>query len=241
MSSAKNSGFLEYSLCACGLSRFSWVWPFSTLWTVVHQAPTIPPWDAPGTNTGMCCHFLLQGIFPIQGSNPCLLHLLHCRRILRQVMNLMNLYVLTGGPRLIYAKYHCSGYRKKFRDGCMTQIVQWVLSGLFSPTDIRKVWQVSLAERRPMPGNKSHPCYPMGAGCLRRTPTDGKADVRCGQKKAEFDPIPWSSLKPTLASYPSYTSQGPVCLKVVQVRCFHLNRSFTYIIPLALLLFLFYR
>lgn len=40
--------------------------------------------------------------------------------------------------------------------------------------------------------------------------------------------------------YPSYTRQGPVCLKVVQVRCFHLNRPFTYIIPLALL-FLFYR
>jgi len=25
------------------------------------------------------CHFLLQGIFPTQGSNPCLLHLLHCQ------------------------------------------------------------------------------------------------------------------------------------------------------------------
>ena len=26
---------------------------------------------------GMGCHFLLQGIFLTQGSNPCLLHLLH--------------------------------------------------------------------------------------------------------------------------------------------------------------------
>ena len=25
-------------------------------------------------NTGMACHFFLQGIFPIQGSNPCFLH-----------------------------------------------------------------------------------------------------------------------------------------------------------------------
>ena len=32
------------------------------------------PWDCPGKNTGVGCHFLLQGIFPIQGSNPCLLH-----------------------------------------------------------------------------------------------------------------------------------------------------------------------
>ena len=34
-------------------------------------------WDSSGKNTGMACHFLLQGFFPIQGSNPHLLHLLH--------------------------------------------------------------------------------------------------------------------------------------------------------------------
>ena len=32
------------------------------------------PWDFPGKNTGVGCHFLLQGIFPTQGSNPCHLH-----------------------------------------------------------------------------------------------------------------------------------------------------------------------
>ena len=32
------------------------------------------PWDFPGKNTGVGCHFLLQGIFPTQGSNPHLLH-----------------------------------------------------------------------------------------------------------------------------------------------------------------------
>ena len=32
------------------------------------------PWDFSGKNTGVVCHFPLQGIFPIQGSNPCLLH-----------------------------------------------------------------------------------------------------------------------------------------------------------------------
>ena len=42
-----------------------------------HQAPR--PWDSPGKNTGAGCHSLLQGIFPIQGSN---LGLLHCRQIL---------------------------------------------------------------------------------------------------------------------------------------------------------------
>ena len=33
--------------------------------------------DSLGKNTGVGCHALLQGIFPIQGSNPSLLYLLH--------------------------------------------------------------------------------------------------------------------------------------------------------------------
>ena len=37
------------------------------------------PWDFPDKDTGVGCHFLLQGIFPTQGSNP---GLLHCRQIL---------------------------------------------------------------------------------------------------------------------------------------------------------------
>ena len=39
--------------------------------------------NSPGKNTGGGCHFLLQGTFPTQGSNPRLLHLL-----LRQVDSL---------------------------------------------------------------------------------------------------------------------------------------------------------
>ena len=35
------------------------------------------PWDSPGMNTGVGCHRLLQGIFPTQGCNLCLLRLLH--------------------------------------------------------------------------------------------------------------------------------------------------------------------
>ena len=34
------------------------------------------PWDSPGKNTGVGCHFLLQGIFPTRGSNRRLLRLL---------------------------------------------------------------------------------------------------------------------------------------------------------------------
>ena len=37
------------------------------------------PWDFPGMSTGVGCHFLLQGIFPNQGSNT---GLPHCRQML---------------------------------------------------------------------------------------------------------------------------------------------------------------
>ena len=36
------------------------------------------PWDLPGKNTGVGCHFLLQEIFPTQGLNP---SLPHCRQM----------------------------------------------------------------------------------------------------------------------------------------------------------------
>ena len=35
------------------------------------------PWDSPGKNTEVGCHALLQGIFPTQGLNLCLLCLMH--------------------------------------------------------------------------------------------------------------------------------------------------------------------
>ena len=52
-----------------------------SLWPMylARQAPC--PWGSPGKNTAIGCHVLLQGIFPTQGSNLHLLHLLHCRGI----------------------------------------------------------------------------------------------------------------------------------------------------------------
>ena len=41
--------------------------------------PMVCPWDSLGKDTGVDCHLLLQGIFPIQGWN---LGLLHCRQTL---------------------------------------------------------------------------------------------------------------------------------------------------------------
>ena len=48
---------------------------FITLWIIACQAPMSKGFL--GKNTGVGCHALLQGIFPIQGLNLALLHLLH--------------------------------------------------------------------------------------------------------------------------------------------------------------------
>ena len=41
-------------------------------WNIAHQAPL--SMDSPGKITGVVCHFLLQEIFPTQGSNLCLFY-----------------------------------------------------------------------------------------------------------------------------------------------------------------------
>ena len=58
-----------------GPQSLSYMILFATPWAVAHHA--LCPWNFPGKNTAVGCHALLQRIFPIQGSNPCLLHLLH--------------------------------------------------------------------------------------------------------------------------------------------------------------------
>ena len=56
-------------MCACSVTQSSLIHCDSIdrnpLGSSVHE-------DSPGKNTGVGCHALLQGIFPTQGSNPCL-------------------------------------------------------------------------------------------------------------------------------------------------------------------------
>ena len=49
------------------------------------------PWDSLGKGTGVCCHAVLQGIFPTQGLNP---GLPHCGQILYQLSH-------KGSPRIL--------------------------------------------------------------------------------------------------------------------------------------------
>ena len=67
-------------VCLCGLIHSvvsDSLQPFG-----LQPARLLSPWDFLGKNTGVGCHFLLQGIFLTQGWNPCLPHLLYCRWIL---------------------------------------------------------------------------------------------------------------------------------------------------------------
>ena len=64
-------------MCAQLLSH---VGLFMTPQTIACQAPL--SMDSSGKNTGVGCHFRLQGIFPTQGLNP---GLPHCRQILYQL------------------------------------------------------------------------------------------------------------------------------------------------------------
>ena len=56
------------------LESVKWKWSCSVVSNPLQPyglqpARLLCPWDFPGNNTGVGCHFLLQGIFPTQGSN----------------------------------------------------------------------------------------------------------------------------------------------------------------------------
>ena len=69
---SKVSSILEGKTSARVHSVLSHVRQFATPWT--EPTKLLCPWDFPGKNTRVGCHFLLQGIFPTQGWNPYLLH-----------------------------------------------------------------------------------------------------------------------------------------------------------------------
>ena len=56
-----------------------WKWSHSVVSDSLRPHGLLSPWNFPGKSTGVGCHFLLQGIFPTQGSNP---GLPHCRQTL---------------------------------------------------------------------------------------------------------------------------------------------------------------
>ena len=74
---ATSSGGFGACCECCMFRRFSRLCDYG-----LRPAKLLCPRDSPGKNTGLGCHAFLQGIFPTQGMNPCLLRVLHCRPIL---------------------------------------------------------------------------------------------------------------------------------------------------------------
>ena len=73
------------------------------------------PWDSPGRNTGVGSQSLLQGIFPIQGSNP---GLLHYRRILYRLSH-------QGSPSTSLYQHSCL-FPPTFHNGLHTRHITWL-------------------------------------------------------------------------------------------------------------------
>ena len=94
----------------------------------VHGCPAslLCPWDFPGKNTRVGCHFLLQGIFLTQGSN---LGLLLCRQILynlshqgRLLSTIHMTYVQCGTMELQSSLFSSWWGRARIQEGCSPEI-----------------------------------------------------------------------------------------------------------------------
>ena len=107
-------------VCLCVLSR-SVVSNSATPWTVACQAPL--SMGFPGKNTGVGCHFLLQGIFPTQESNlhlPWLLHWQADSLSLRYLGNPGALHILHFGE-----KKNVKRSRATFEPGGALLAISW--------------------------------------------------------------------------------------------------------------------
>ena len=79
------------------------------------------PWDSPGKNTRVGCHFLLQGVFPTQGLNQ---GLLHCRQILyclsHQTQIMLRAFQVTENNYL-NSQWQVPGHTEEWKLNCFKQ------------------------------------------------------------------------------------------------------------------------
>ena len=90
-------------------------------------------WESPGKNTGMGSHSLLQGIFPTQGSNPCLPH---CRQTLYHLSHQESHYIyqikVEETQSIFTLCYRFYLRNEPFPGTCRLSIILW--SSQLSPT-----------------------------------------------------------------------------------------------------------
>ena len=117
----------KWRCCCCSAAQLC-----PTLWDP-HRLYS--PWNSSGQNTGMDSHFLLQGIFPTQGSNP---GLPHCRRILYQLSYQGSLRIL----RWVAYPFSREPSRPRIQPGvsCTGGWFLYQLSSQGSPIHLRGTW-----------------------------------------------------------------------------------------------------
>ena len=127
----------EHSCILCDTSSLCFLF-FKCLWSevkwrrsVVSDSATrglqptklLRPWDSPGKDTGVGYHFLLQGIFPTQGSNPVLSY---CRQTLQPLHHqgspYSSVYMSISVSRFIPSRFAIS-----FFPTSVTQYLLWFI------------------------------------------------------------------------------------------------------------------
>ena len=95
---------ISTSYCFITQSRLNSLWPYG-----LKPARFLCPWDFPGKNIGVGCHFLHQRIFSTQGLNPCLLHW--------QTVSLLLSH--QGNPHLVILFYQVGCWRQVLGPGAL--------------------------------------------------------------------------------------------------------------------------
>ena len=103
------------------------IWKLSSLSDSLQPHGLYSPWNSPGQKTGMGSCFLLQGIFPTQGSNPGLPHF-------RQILYPLN---HKGSPRILaWVAHPFSSWSAQLRNWIG---VSCIAGGFFTNWPIRKL------------------------------------------------------------------------------------------------------
>ena len=90
-------------MCESGVQFLGWgdslEEGMATRFSTLARRSHLCPWDSPGKDTGVGRHAFLQGIFPIQGSNLRLFHLLHWPAGSFPPAHLGSPYLYSGGTK----------------------------------------------------------------------------------------------------------------------------------------------